>query len=765
MNYFNIINEYLDHNPSFSCVPVHQKAPKFVHGWQSIEITPEVIDSWEESGMLCDGLGFRAGQYNIGYADIDTDDVEYNYRFNEIMDLPPICAKKGKTGKTIFFRFEGTPKKSKYNVYLRSGDKKPLFEFNFTVGQTVLPPSIHPDTGMPYKWISQSLLDIDIEDLPIINEEKIQFLETIIRASSLSEGLKSVPTGITGDGSGKWKAVTSEAARLLHMGFDEHSIAKTLVGYDRQHFPNNQFFFSPKIGKDLVSKDNDVENAIMWISTFKQSLMKQDPDLRKTLSSMAKISESLPIHGDWETPRQLQNKKKALEFPEHLFPEAFKKYCFDHSLLSALPPEAYLSAIFSTFTATCQAKVTIHAMNSFKIHPSISTMIVAPSGSRKDAVFDTAMAPLRKLLDSALDKIDENFIENEKDICTKIEELSKRKKNAIKENDIPLRDELNKEIIATQNELTSIKKMRPNFIFESGTQEKLYELMHQNQDRGIFLTASEYVLLMGNLNKKGNESLRAFYLKLLNGSTTETFIHQTKTGTNVNTRKVVGCALVGAQTDILGNDIHEMEAGRNADGLLQRFFIVTINPEIREMVNSLEDIDSRRIDNLYALMYNHPGHVDVYWDSEDTRKVYTQYDKSLREKIQYDRSAIRSFRSKYSGKSIQLAWIYEIGNASPGHIPTKITKKSFLLAVEFLEWMSVNLDVIWSNVNYNTALRSAETILNCIKNGGIRPDHFQKDIIQSTRLGHLDFTLGIDLLIEHGYVRRTADKYEVNPNA
>jgi hypothetical protein len=763
MNYFNFIAEYLDKKDSLQCVPVKDKAP-FIKEWQSIEVTPDVVNAWEESYLgVANGFGVRAGQHGLGWLDIDTEDSMLINKIDEVMDLSQICVKRGMKGKTVFFRFEGSPQKSKYNIYLKGNSKKPVCEFNFTSGQTVLPPSIHPQTGTPYKWITESLLDIDIDDLPLIDENKIQYLEIILNASSLEEGLKQVPTGVTGDGSGKFNTMKSEVTRLLHLGIDDSSIAKTLVGLDRRLFAGNQFFFSPKLGKDLISKDSDIDNALMWVNTYKNSLMRTDSDLRKTLSSIAKVSDVVQVHGDWELPIPLVSKKRIVEFPDHLFPDAFFGYCKDLSRQSALPAESYLLALYSSFSSTCQAKVSIHAKPDFIVHPSISTMIVAPSGSRKDAVFDAALSPLRKITDAMMDNITQEFIENEKNIIAEIVELSKKKQKAISEKDYPCRDSLSTEIVILQNQLTEIKAERPNFIFESGTQEKLYELMFQNQERGIFLTSSEYVHLMGGLSKKGNESLRGFYLKLLNGSTTETFSHQTKGGTNVNIRKVVGCALVGAQTDVLAQDIKEMEAGRQSDGLLQRFFLIAVNPEIRRMEKSKKKVDSTRVDNLFHLMFHHKCKIDVVWENDEAEDAYLDYDFHLRKKIEFEKSVIKSFRSKYSGKSVQLAWIIEIGNAKPGVIPSTISKKSFLLAVELLEWLSVNLDLIWDNSNYSSALRSAELMLMSIKAGGVRAAHFQTDIIKNTRLTMIDFNLGCNLLVDNNYIRQTGDKFEMSP--
>ena len=763
MNYFDFIRKYLDKEVSLECIPVMNKAP-FISEWQSVKVTDEVIDSWEENYLgRTNGYGFRAGQHSIGYLDIDTDDPEIISRIDEVLDLSQICVKRGLKGKTVFFRFEGTPKKSKYNIYLRQGDKKPVCEINFTVGQTVLPPSIHPDTGAPYKWISTPLLEVDIDELTVIKEERIEYLETILRAPSFREGLKEVPTAVTGDGSGKWKTITSEAARLLHMGIDESTIARTLIGIDRQLFAGNQFFFSEKIGKDLVSKTSDIENATLWITTFKQSLMRQDPELRKLLTSIVKTVEVAPTHGDWEMPKIMMPKQKAIEFPTNLYPESCADYCNQLAKLSNMPSEAFLAGLMTTFSSVSQGKVIIQPKSDFIVRPSISTMIIAPSGSRKDTLFDGAKAPLMKLINRDKDKIDQNFIENEKDICSKIEELSRKKKKALGESDDVTVKDLNKQIIDLQNELTTVKKQRPNFIFESGTQERLYQLMNENQDRGIFLCNSEYVQLMGNLNRTGNEALRGFYLKLLNGSVNESFSHQTIGGLKVDIRRCFGNSLIGVQTDIFANEIKRIENGQGNDGLLQRYFLITVSPEIKRMEDIEEKIKSDAIDNKFALYYDHAGEIYVTFE-KDAYNLYVDYDFELRTKAQYDSSVIRSFRSKYSGQLVKLAWIFAALNSKVGVIPFKVTKKDVADAILWLEWQSRCLDIAWSNNSYSAALRAANMMIDAIKAGGIRPQSFSNDIIRHTRLGSNDLRLGLDLLKEHNYVRMNEKGWvEINP--
>lgn len=760
MSYFDSIREYLDKKDSLQCVPVKDKAP-FIQGWQDIEVTPEVIDSWEENFTgIANGFGVRAGQHNIGYLDIDTDDPELIYKIEEIMDLANTCVKRGMKGKTVFFRFDKEPKKSKYNVKLRPSDKKPVAEFNFTSGQTVLPPSIHPQTGVPYKWISQPLLEVDIEDLPIIDEDKIPYLEEVLRAPSLAEGLKNVPTSVTGDGSGKWQTITSEASRLLHMGLDETSIVRTLIGIDRNLFSGNQFFHSKKIGKCLIG-DNDVENATLWVTEYKFNIMRQDPELRATLMSVASSKEAVPTFLDWKEPKELLSQKRAIEFPEDLFPSSTTDYCKTLSRLSAIPAEAYLAGLMTAFSACAQGKVIINAKWDFVVRPSISSMIVAPSGSRKDSVFDWSKLPLKKLIERDKRNFKENHLENEKLITEKLIDIDKKTKKAISEGDSITIDELKKEKIALQGELVGIKAHKSNFIFESGTQERLYKLMEENQHRGIFICASEFVQMMGVMSKKGNEALRAFLLKLFNGSVSESFSHQTVGGVSVDIDKVFGCSLTSVQTDVLAGLFRAVNSGNNNDGFIQRFFLIPINPEIKRMEKLEDGFDTSRIDNMFALIYDHKSEIHVTFEDEEAYNAYIEYDVHIRERSQQDVSYIKSFKNKYSGQSIKLAWIIAQLDAPPGVIVNKISKKYFMKAIAWLEWQERVLNVTYSNVTYDDAVKYANQI---IKLHTENPKLNQSDRIMRELKGSMNLHKeAMDLLVDNNFLRRVGGVIEFNP--
>lgn len=761
MNYYNYIREYLQKSPSLQCIPVKDKAP-IIESWSEIEVTEEAIDYWEENlSYKTNGFGYRAGQHNIGWMDIDTDDSVLIHKIDEVMDLSNICSKRGKKGKTVFFRFDKTPKKSKYNVYLNKGDKKPIVEFNFTSGQCVLPPSIHPETGMPYVWVSQSLLDIDIEDLPLINEDKIEYLETIIRAPSLQEGLKNVPTGITGDGSGKWLTITSECSRLLHQGHSETAIARSLVGIDRRLFPNNQFFLSQKIGKCLIG-NNDIENATLWVTEYKFNIMRQDSRLRETLVNSVVVSDITIDHDEWPEPRPIMTKKQMVEFPEDLFPSSIKKYCFDLSEISAIPPEAYMAGLLTSFSACAQGKVTINAKSDFSVTPSIASMIVAPSGSRKDSVFDWSREPLKKLIDRDKKDYKANSLDKEKELTQRLIDIDKKYKKAISENDQIMIDQLKEERNRLQSNLTETTLNKSNFIFESGTQERLYKLMEENQHRGIFICSSEFVQMLGVMNKKGNEALKPFLLKLFNGSRKESFSHQTIGGTNVNCDKCYGTALTSIQNDVLAGQFKMVAGGQNNDGFIQRFFLIPIGGKITKMKLTKEAVDTRLVDNVFTLIYDHDEEIVVTFENDEVANAYIDYDYYINTKASTDISFIRSFRSKYSGQSLKLAWILAQLDAKPGVIVRTITMEYYLKAIKWLEWQSNVLDVTYGNINHNEAIKACDIIISHLRTS--RGDFSTSDIRKSTGVGHGEMGTALSILIEYDYVRFENNIYKVNPN-
>lgn len=106
-----------------------------------------------------------------------------------------LAGKRGKKGMTIFAR---ASKALKSTVIKGTGGLGNI-DFLASGKMTVMPPSIHPETGKPYEVIGQSLLDVDFSDLPEITERQVKLLKAAIgseHALVLIEGRATHDAGV-----------------------------------------------------------------------------------------------------------------------------------------------------------------------------------------------------------------------------------------------------------------------------------------------------------------------------------------------------------------------------------------------------------------------------------------------------------------------------------------------------------------------------------------------------------------------------------------
>lgn len=103
--------------------------------------------------------------------DIDIEDMTVIRAVERAIGEKVPC-KRGKKGYTYFVRLDRELKTHK--IYLSRPDetgtikKKPVIDVLARGAQTVVPPSIHPETQLPYTWVSKAtLLDVVIQNIPI----------------------------------------------------------------------------------------------------------------------------------------------------------------------------------------------------------------------------------------------------------------------------------------------------------------------------------------------------------------------------------------------------------------------------------------------------------------------------------------------------------------------------------------------------------------------------------------------------------------------
>lgn len=146
-------------------------------GWSTrcIDGPPSTFDvmRWGKapSAGVCVVLG--KSSRNLVAIDIDAEDVAEAVK----KSLPPTpVRKRGQKGETLFFW--GNTNKRAFNR--DSGER--LVDVLGEGSQTVLPPTVHKDTNLPYAWIGEiALEDSDDSDIPQLPENVIEILEAVLR--------------------------------------------------------------------------------------------------------------------------------------------------------------------------------------------------------------------------------------------------------------------------------------------------------------------------------------------------------------------------------------------------------------------------------------------------------------------------------------------------------------------------------------------------------------------------------------------------------
>ena len=119
-------------------------------GWQrfcSEEMPSSLVAKFTQSSIAY-GVGLALGYRGVVGIDVDTDDTAQIRAVISV--LPPIrAAKRGRRGFTVFFQ---DPTGAVRTARLR------LVEILARGTQTVMPPSVHPDTGQAYLWLDPEAL-------------------------------------------------------------------------------------------------------------------------------------------------------------------------------------------------------------------------------------------------------------------------------------------------------------------------------------------------------------------------------------------------------------------------------------------------------------------------------------------------------------------------------------------------------------------------------------------------------------------------------
>ncbi|MCP4936475.1 MAG: hypothetical protein GY927_20295 [bacterium] len=145
----------------------------FEKGWTKpdSEVSPEVLGRTLIKRASY-GIGLRMGTPllgggHLGALDIDNDDY---VRISKVLMGNPPCMRIGKKGVVIFARIISNLPNSTFKVKRDGLPDIQVADCLFDKKFCVIPPTIHPGTKKPYRWIGTPLHKLNFDLLPVIGE-------------------------------------------------------------------------------------------------------------------------------------------------------------------------------------------------------------------------------------------------------------------------------------------------------------------------------------------------------------------------------------------------------------------------------------------------------------------------------------------------------------------------------------------------------------------------------------------------------------------
>ena len=123
-------------------------------------------------------LGVACGFNSLTGADVDTDEERLQQIIAEVIGKSPVI-KRGRRGRTPFYQWEGGEAPNRDFKDRKGGMIIQLLGMG---RQTVIPPTVHPETGQPYEWETErTLFNTNVRDLPKLNQAKLEALEEALK--------------------------------------------------------------------------------------------------------------------------------------------------------------------------------------------------------------------------------------------------------------------------------------------------------------------------------------------------------------------------------------------------------------------------------------------------------------------------------------------------------------------------------------------------------------------------------------------------------
>lgn len=586
----------------------HEQSPANPNGYTN---DPEQATGWLEAG---DNLGVALAPSRLVDLDLDAPEaVEVLTGLglpiaDLLADPARVSFRSGKEGKDklIFLAPEGvTPPPSRK---LSFGNRS-IFELRHasadgTTVQSVLPPSIHPDTGRPYQLVG------DVLNIPALPPELLALWKEWPEAAMKSFDPEWTPPH-TAPRKPK-ESIPDErdpitefnAAHDLSDLLDQHGYIRKGRRYLR---PGSEsgipglVVFEAKDGRGqlcfshgsdaladgkahdsfdvhlILGCGGDLTTALAWnpeITAHNQRLYRE----RKKSENAHQGTANTADRTDWPVPKPIQMTLYPVPAfdDEALLPSSLREWAMDEADRMPCPPDFIAAAVMVELGSIVGARCAIRPKfnDDWLVVPNIWGGVVSPPSQKKSPAINSAMKPMDRLIakamaaqKSALDdyEIELTIHKAEQDA------LQDRIKKAAKGKGGPGgMQSLAKEFAEARENAPKPPTLR-RFKTNDTSVEKLGELLRENP-AGLMVLRDELVGLIASWEREGREGERAFYLEAWNGNSS--FDTDRIGRGSIFIENLCVSIFGGIQPDKLVGYLEQAANALANDGMLQRFQVL-----------------------------------------------------------------------------------------------------------------------------------------------------------------------------------------------
>ncbi len=251
--------------------------------------TETECEAWEARGHQSYGLALGPAS-GVMFVDIDSDDAKV---LNAVKPSP--IRKRGKKGESRAFRFDPNVPSTKI-----AG----IIDILAYGRQTVLPPTVHPETGKPYFWLTPDTLEnFNTQDLPLFT---IDDLDDLRRALGEPVALDISDAGVNLKGPfynddpkrtsphGSQDRLKRICNALIARGASPDEAVREILRYDEENHKPVGYFF--EAGRTSDQFADPVSNALFFYASNVRTFNKRQVREKSTpVAPMVSGSEILEI--------------------------------------------------------------------------------------------------------------------------------------------------------------------------------------------------------------------------------------------------------------------------------------------------------------------------------------------------------------------------------------------------------------------------------------------------------------------------------------